>query len=340
LRRIALGGELGFAEAYLSGEIEVTDLEGLLRLAAGNQGVLDRRLAGFGLMRLINRAAHLLRPNTRRGSRRNIAAHYDLGNDFYRLWLDETMSYSSARFLSDADSLEEAQRQKYRRVAELAGIAPGSSVLEVGCGWGGFAELATREFDCNTVGLTISDAQFRFARERIERAGLAGKADIRLEDYRDSSGEYDAVVSIEMFEAVGERNWPLYFHVLHDRMKKGAKALLQIITIDEERYSSYRRSADFIQRYIFPGGMLPTRGILETLAIRAGLTVMSADGFGEDYAKTLRLWAERFNDRWPTIQSLGFDERFRRMWNYYLRYCEVGFSLGKIDVVHLRLQRT
>jgi cyclopropane-fatty-acyl-phospholipid synthase len=339
LRRIALGGELGFAEAYLSGEIEVDDLQGLLRLAALNQHVLDRRLSGSGVMRLVHRVAHLLRPNTRRGSRRNIAAHYDLGNEFYKLWLDETMSYSSARFGAAADSLEDAQNRKYRRIAELAGIKSGSRVLEVGCGWGGFAELAARELDCRPVGLTISEAQFRFARERLERAGLAGKAEIRLEDYRDSSGEYDAVVSIEMFEAVGERNWPVYFKVLRDRMATGAKAALQIITISEERYPSYRRSADFIQRYIFPGGMLPTRQILETLAERSGLKVLSNDGFGGDYARTLRLWGERFRSNWPAIHALGFDERFRRMWEYYLSYCEVGFSLGTIDVVHLQLQR-
>ena len=339
LRRIALGGELGFAEAYLSGEIEVDDLEGLLRLAGLNQHVLDRSLVGTGLMRIANRLAHLLRPNTRRGSRRNIAAHYDLGNAFYELWLDETMSYSSARFDAAGDSLESAQQAKYRRVAELAGIKSGSRVLEVGCGWGGFAELAAKELDCRPVGITISEAQFRFARERIERAGLAGKADIRLQDYRDSSGEYDAVVSIEMFEAVGERNWPLYFKVLRDRMATGAKAALQIITISEERYPSYRRSADFIQRYIFPGGMLPTKRILETLATRVGLQVLSHDGFGADYAQTLRLWGERFRGNWPAIQALGFDDRFRRMWEYYLRYCEVGFSLGTIDVVHLQLQR-
>jgi cyclopropane-fatty-acyl-phospholipid synthase len=339
LRRIAFGGELGFSEAYISGEIGVDDVDALLRLASLNQQVLDKRLAGFGIMRFVNRLAHLLRPNTRKGSRRNIAAHYDLGNEFYRFWLDETMTYSSARFEDDSDDLATAQTRKYRRIAELAGIKRGSRVLEVGCGWGGFAEMAARDLDCRPVSLTISDAQFRFARERIARAGLAEKADIRLQDYRDSTGVYDAVVSIEMFEAVGERNWPLYFQILRDRMATGAKAALQIITIDEDRYPSYRKSADFIQRYIFPGGMLPTRQILESLARRAGLSVLSSDGFGGDYARTLRLWGERFRENWPDIQPLGFDDRFRRMWDYYLRYCEVGFSLGKIDVVHLQLER-
>jgi cyclopropane-fatty-acyl-phospholipid synthase len=249
------------------------------------------------------------------------------------------MTYSSARFEADSDDLATAQTRKYRRIAELAGVQRGSRVLEVGCGWGGFAEMAARDLDCRPVSLTISDAQFRFARERIARAGLADKADIRLQDYRDSTGEYDAVVSIEMFEAVGEKNWPIYFQVLRDRMATGAKAALQIITIDEDRYPSYRKSADFIQRYIFPGGMLPTRRILENLAQRAGLSVLSSDGFGGDYARTLRMWGDRFRENWPDIQSLGFDERFRRMWDYYLRYCEVGFSLGKIDVVHLQLER-
>jgi cyclopropane-fatty-acyl-phospholipid synthase len=339
LRRIAFGGELGFSEAYIAGEIGVDDVDALLRLASLNQHVLDQRLAGFGIMRFVNRMAHVLRPNTRKGSRRNIAAHYDLGNEFYRFWLDETMTYSSARFEADSDDLATAQTRKYRRIAELAGVQRGSRVLEVGCGWGGFAEMAARDLDCRPVSLTISDAQFRFARERIARAGLADKADIRLQDYRDSTGEYDAVVSIEMFEAVGEKNWPIYFQVLRDRMATGAKAALQIITIDEDRYPSYRKSADFIQRYIFPGGMLPTRRILENLAQRAGLSVLSSDGFGGDYARTLRMWGDRFRENWPDIQSLGFDERFRRMWDYYLRYCEVGFSLGKIDVVHLQLER-
>jgi cyclopropane-fatty-acyl-phospholipid synthase len=339
LRRMAFGGELGFAEAYLSGEIGVDDVDALLRLASLNQHVLDKKFAGFGVMRVVNRLAHLLRPNTRKGSRRNIAAHYDLGNDFYRLWLDESMTYSAARFADEGEDLAAAQSRKYRRIAELAGIGPGSRVLEVGCGWGGFAEMAARDLDCRPVSLTISDAQYRFARERIARAGLADKADIRLQDYRDSTGQYDAVVSIEMFEAVGERHWPVYFQVLRDRMATGAKAALQIITISEDRYASYRKSADFIQRYIFPGGMLPTRQILETLAQRAGLSVLSNDGFGGDYARTLRLWGERFRENWPAIQSLGFDDRFRRMWDYYLRYCEVGFSLGKIDVVHLQLER-
>jgi cyclopropane-fatty-acyl-phospholipid synthase len=339
LRRIAFGGELGFVEAYLSGELDVDDIGGLLRLAALNARVVSGRLTGFGVVRLANRLAHLLRPNTRRGSRRNIAAHYDLGNEFYRLWLDETMTYSSAQFAAESDDLATAQSRKYRRIAELAGIEAGSRVLEVGCGWGGFTELVARELDCHAVGLTISDAQFQFARERIARAGLSGKADIRLEDYRDSDGEYDAVVSIEMFEAVGERNWPLYFKVLRDRMAMGARAALQVITISEDRYPSYRRSADFIQRYIFPGGMLPTQQIIKNLADRAGLAVLSSEGFGRDYARTLRLWGERFHANWPAIQSLGFDDRFRRMWDYYLRYCEVGFSMGAIDVVHLQLQR-
>jgi len=339
LRRIAFGGTLGFAEAYISGEIDVVDLETLLRLAALNRHVLDRRLAGLGPVRVFNRLAHLLRPNTRKGSRRNIAAHYDLGNAFYRLWLDETMTYSSGYFAAEDEDLAPAQLRKYRWIADLAGVRSGSRVLEIGCGWGGFAELAARELDCRPVGLTISEAQLRFARDRIARAGLDGRAEIRLQDYRDSTGRFDAVVSIEMFEAVGERNWPLFFRVLRERMATGAKAALQVITIAEDRYPSYRRSADFIQRYIFPGGMLPTQGILERLAAAAGLDVLSLSGFGADYARTLRLWGERFRGNWPAIQALGFDDRFRRMWDYYLRYCEVGFDTGSIDVVHLQLQR-
>jgi cyclopropane-fatty-acyl-phospholipid synthase len=337
--RILLGGAIGFAEAYMAGEIETDDLGALLEFALANEKVLGRAPRGFAPMRGLHRLLHLIRPNTRRGSRRNIAAHYDLGNSFYRLWLDLTMSYSAALFESGNESLEDAQAAKYRRMAELAAIHAGSTVLELGCGWGGFAELAAREFGCRVTGITLSDQQLRFARDRISEAGFAERVELRLQDYRDCPGQYDAVVSIEMFEAVGERNWPRYFQVLRDRMAPGAKAALQIITIAEPRYPSYRASADFIQRYIFPGGMLPTRRLVEDHARSTGLAVLGSQGFGQDYVRTLEHWGERFRANWPAIQALGFDQRFRRMWEYYLCYCEVGFRCGRLDVVQFQLQR-
>jgi cyclopropane-fatty-acyl-phospholipid synthase len=339
IQRLIRGGDMGFAEAYMAGEVDSPDLTDLIELAARNESALAAALAGNKWVRAINSLRHLMRANTRRGSRRNIAYHYDLGNDFYREWLDPSMTYSSAYFGKGANDLSHAQTDKYRRMAELAELVPGKHVLEIGCGWGGFAEVAARDFGCRVTGLTLSTEQLAFARARMERQGLSDRVELRLQDYRDCEGKFDSIVSIEMFEAVGEAHWRKYFEVLRDRLHQGGTAALQIITIAEERFESYRRNADFIQRYIFPGGMLPTISALRQLGRETDLTVAGEEGFAASYARTLREWREAFLLAWPRIQPLGFDERFRRMWTYYLAYCEAGFRAGSIDVVHLKLQR-
>ncbi|MBK8158025.1 MAG: class I SAM-dependent methyltransferase [Rhodospirillaceae bacterium] len=339
LQRLLRGGDIGFAEAYMAGEVDSPDLTDLIELAARNESALADALSGKRLVRAWNRLRHLMRANTRSGAKRNIAYHYDLGNEFYGTWLDPSMTYSSAYFERGANELQAAQVDKYRRVAELAELAPGKHVLEIGCGWGGFAEVAARDFGCRVTGLTLSKEQLAFAQARMARQSLDGLVELRLQDYRDCPGRFDSIVSIEMFEAVGEAHWKRYFDVLRERLNQGGTAVLQIITIAEERFESYRRNADFIQRYIFPGGMLPTSTALRRLATDSGLLLRGEDGFAASYARTLREWRESFLHAWPRIQPLGFDERFRRMWTYYLAYCEAGFRAGSIDVVHLKLQR-
>lgn len=339
IQRLIRGGDIGFAEAYMAGEVDSPDLTDLIELAARNEQAMEAALTGKRLTRMWHRLLHVMRPNTRSGAKRNIAYHYDLGNEFYGQWLDPSMTYSSAYFERGANELQAAQADKYRRVAELAELAPGKHVLEIGCGWGGFAEVAAKEFGCNVTGLTLSKEQLAFAEARMRRNGLSDRVELRLQDYRDCPGRFDSIVSIEMFEAVGEAHWGRYFDVLRERLNQGGTAVLQIITIAEERFEGYRRNADFIQRYIFPGGMLPTSSALQRLARDSGLQFLGEDGFAASYARTLREWRQSFLQAWPKIQPLGFDERFRRMWTYYLAYCEAGFKAGSIDVVHLKLQR-
>ena len=342
-RRLLSGGDLGLAESYMDSEWESPDLAAVIALGAANDAVLARTLAGTAWARLAGRLVHKLRPNSKRGSRRNIAAHYDLGNDFYGAWLDPSMTYSAGLFASASDDdLAAAQDRKYRRIAALADIARGHHVLEIGCGWGGFCTWAAREIGCRVTAITISREQYDFTRARVRAEGLEDKVEVRLQDYRDLSGSYDAIVSIEMLEAVGEAYWPVYFRQLRARLRPGGKAALQVITIADERFDDYRRSVDFIQRYIFPGGMLPSPEKLTGLTAEAGLALSSVECHGGDYARTLRLWRRRFEQAWPAIQrgSQGrFDSRFRRMWRYYLAYCEAGFDAGRIDLLHLTLQR-
>ena len=338
-RKLFVGGSNGFAEAYMDGDCDTSDLSAFLTLAASNYDSIEMAIEGHWWSRALNRAYHLLRPNTRDGSKRNIRAHYDLGNDFYAAWLDETMTYSSAIFERPEAPLEKAQEEKYRRLAESSTIEPGHSVLEIGCGWGGFATWAAREIGCNVTAITISDAQYNFAAERLQREGLSDKVTLLRQDYRDTRGSFDRIASIEMFEAVGEAYWPNYFQTVSENLRPGGRAGLQIITIADNMFERYRRSADFIQRYIFPGGMLPSLSVLDRQVGAAGLPWIQNRGYGEDYALTLQRWHERFEGAWPELKQGRFDERFRRMWKYYLSYCEAGFATGRIDVQQITLAR-
>jgi cyclopropane-fatty-acyl-phospholipid synthase len=331
-KRLMEGGDIGFAEAYIAGEWETPDLTEFLYLFCVNHAAVATLLPGQSIAKLLQRFRHWLNRNTRKGSKRNIQAHYDLGNQFYEKWLDKSMTYSSAIYAVGDNDLASAQTRKYRTLAENGGFQNNDAVLEIGCGWGGFAEFAAKEIGCNVTGLTISNEQYNFARERIFNAGLNEKVTIKLQDYRDETGLYDRIASIEMFEAVGEDYWPTYFAQLRDRLRVGGTAAVQIITIQERFFENYRVEMDFIRRYIFPGGMLPTPTILKDMGQQHGLSQISQKIFGQDYARTLADWRVSFRAAWPQLMPLGFDEKFRRIWEYYYAYCEAGFRSENIDV--------
>jgi cyclopropane-fatty-acyl-phospholipid synthase len=326
--RLALHGDLGAAESYIAGEWSSPDLDALLKLALLNAAALPQA----GLVRVLPRLRHELNRNTRRGSRRNIAAHYDLGNAFYSHWLDAGMNYSSGLYLSPAQTLEEAQQAKADRVSQLLELSGGETVLEIGCGWGALAERLIERHRCRVTGITLSARQLEYANQRLRERGLCRYGDLRLQDYRDVQGSYDRIVSIEMMEAVGAAYWPAYFKQVRDRLRPGGVAVLQVITIDEARYEAYRRQPDFIQQYIFPGGMLPTVEIVGREAESAGIELVRREMFGESYALSLAEWQRRFQTAWPSIAPLGFDARFKRMWEYYLAYCQAGFEAGAVSV--------
>lgn len=337
--RLIREGDLGFCEAYLDGQWSSPDLQAFLDLMqAGNEGVYDG-FPGMGLVRAWERLRFWLQSNSKRQARRNIAHHYDLGNDFYRLWLDRSMTYSSALFDTGQESLEAAQRRKYASMVDQMGAQPGDHVLEIGCGWGGFAEYAAGERGLRVTGLTISRAQHDYAVERIAKAGLSERVQIKLQDYRDETGRYDGIASIEMFEAVGERYWPVYFDKLRACLNPGRAATIQTITIADSRFDLYRRQVDFIQKYIFPGGMLPSPSALKREIARAGLQLKGSVEFGQSYSLTLRRWHETFNARWAEVAAQGFDERFRRMWNFYLTSCAGAFGGGNCDVTQITVTR-
>ncbi|MEN9754592.1 MAG: hypothetical protein RLZ07_974 [Pseudomonadota bacterium] len=331
-KRMLSGGDIGIAESFLRGEWEAKDLTAFLLLFAANHHLIATMLAGRPFVRYWQLFKHWLNRNTKAGSKRNIHAHYDLGNAFYTQWLDPSMTYSSALFESSEKDLQKGQAAKYAALARETNIGSHDSVLEIGCGWGGFAEFAAKEIGCRVTGLTISQEQFDYAKKRIFNAGLNEKVEIKLQDYRDERGIYDRIASIEMFEAVGEQFWPVYFNTLSERLKTGGVAGLQVITIQDRFFEGYRREMDFIRRYIFPGGMLPSPGIMKQLGERVGMMIRHERVFGVDYADTLAQWRDRFRAAWPDLTPLGFDERFRRMWEYYLAYCEAGFRAGNIDV--------
>jgi cyclopropane-fatty-acyl-phospholipid synthase len=337
--RLIREGDVGFCEAYMDGGWSSPDLQSLLDCVVGGNDEVYNGFPGFGLVRALERFRFWLRSNTKSGSRRNIAQHYDLGNDFYRLWLDETMTYSSALFVTGQESLERAQELKYTAMVDQMGVKPGDHVLEIGCGWGGFAEYAARERGLRLTCLTISREQHRYAVERMARAGLSDQVEVKLQDYRDEKGVYDAIASIEMFEAVGEKFWPVYFDILRNCLKSGARATLQVITIREDRFSAYRKGVDFIQKYIFPGGMLPSPSALRQEAERAGLALQGSVEFGKSYDITLRRWFDQFNQNWAAVQALGFDERFKRMWNLYLTSCASSFQSGNCGLTQITFVR-
>ncbi len=334
-------GDIGFAESYIDGHWTTPDLAALLKLFIANRDAIEKVIYGTWWGSLLYRAKHLLHRNSRHGSRKNIHAHYDIGNPFYRLWLDETMNYSSALFEGDhTRPTAEAQSAKVRRALRETGVKPGERLLEIGCGWGALAEMGAGEFAAQVTGVTLSTEQLAFGQDRLAGKGLAERATLRLQDYRDiDDGPYDAIASIEMFEAVGREYWGGYFETLRRQLKPGGRACIQTITIHDDLFERYARSTDFIQQYIFPGGMLPSPQVFRAEAAKAGLEVVNEHAFGPDYAETLRRWRVQFLARDAQVRKLGFDTRFMRTWEFYLAYCEAAFDTGNTDVVQFTLRR-
>jgi len=339
VRRLLFGGDIGFAEAYIDGDWSTPNLTSLIEVAARNHDTIMPSLDGSRFARLVNRLLHLRRGNTLRGSRRNIPAHYDLGNAFYAAWLDRGMTYSSGLYEDNVTTLELAQAAKQDLVMDALALNGGESVLEIGCGWGGLAMRLACEKNCHVVGLTLSPAQLDHARTVLPNGCASGLVELRRRDYRDVQGTFDRVVSIEMLEAVGREYWPTYFATVCDRLRSGGIAVLQVITMAEDRYAAYERGADFIQRHIFPGGMLPSDSAMRAQIANAGLILDGVRTFGSSYARTLADWQARFQRAWPRLRPMGFDDRFKRKWEYYLSYCEAGFRAGALDVGLYRLHR-
>lgn len=337
--RLIREGDLGFSDAYLDGWWTTPDLQTFMDFIHADNDDMYDGFSGIAIVRAWEKARFWFQSNSKRQALKNISHHYDLGNDFYSLWLDDTMTYSSALFNTGQESLENAQIAKYASMIDQMGVKPGDHVLEIGCGWGGFAEYAAKERGLKVTGLTISKEQLVYARKRIKNNGLEDKVDLKLQDYRDETGVYDGVASIEMFEAVGQKYWPIYFETIKHCLKPGKQATLQIITVHDARWDVYRKSVDFIQKYIFPGGMLPSPTVLRQEVTKAGLRVHHSIEFGKSYSQTLRRWFDVFNDQWDTINDMGFDDRFRRMWNFYLTSCAATFESGNCDVTQITLQK-
>jgi cyclopropane-fatty-acyl-phospholipid synthase len=333
-RKLLTRGKLGFCEAYLDGDWTSPDIAPFYEMILRNEDALLRMMHGKPWFRKLSKFIHSFNANSKSGSKKNIYRHYDIGNDFYKTWLDESMTYSSALF-RETDNLKTAQDQKYQEMVDRLGIKSDHHVLEIGCGWGGFAEYAARTTGCKMTCVTISQAQYDYAVDRIKRAGLSSQVEIRMQDYRDVSGQFDRIASIEMFEAVGEQYWPTFFQTLKNRLTKDGRACLQIITIRDQSFENYRNSADYIQRYIFPGGMLPSMGALKDQIKNASLRTTGHLSFGLDYACTLNMWNDKFQQVWPELTKMGFDERFKRTWEQYLCYCEAGFAAKTIDVIQI-----
>jgi cyclopropane-fatty-acyl-phospholipid synthase len=333
-------GDIGFAESWIDGQWSSPDLVALLKVFIANRDAIEGVIYGSWWGSLAYRVKHLLNRNSRRGSKKNIHAHYDLGNAFYLQWLDPTMNYSSAWFEGDlAQPMPQAQFAKVRRALRECGVQPGQRVLEIGCGWGALAETAALEFDARVTGVTLSTEQLAYAQQRQQRAGAADRVELRLQDYRDIRDEpFDAIVSIEMFEAVGREYWDSFFATLRSRLKPGGRACIQSITIRDDLFERYVRGTDFIQQYIFPGGLLPSASVFKAEACKAGLEVVNELAFGPDYAETLRRWRADFLARDRQVRQLGFDTRFMRVWEFYLAYCEAAFDTGNTNVVQFTLR--
>ena len=337
--RLIREGDLGFCDAYLDEWWSSPDLMAFLDFVHADNDEIYDGFPGMTLVRAYENLRFWLISNSRRQAKKNISYHYDLGNDFYRLWLDDTMTYSSAIFETGQESTEKAQIAKYKSMVDQMGAKPGDHVLEIGCGWGGFAEYAAGERGLQVTGLTISKEQLKYAQDRIARAGLSDRVTLKLQDYRDETGKYDGIASIEMFEAVGEKYWPVYFQKVKDCLKPGGNATLQIITVQHRRWEVYKRGVDFIQKYIFPGGMLPSPVVLRQEIEKSGLSVVRSIEFGESYSQTLRRWHDTFNEKWDEIAQQGFDNRFRRMWNFYLTSCAATFHSGNCDVTQITVTK-
>ena len=333
--------EIGIAESWRDGHISTPDMTVFLEWCVANEKALEKVFYGNPFTALLLRAAHWFRPNTRSGAKKNIHAHYDLGNSFYSLWLDRTMTYSSAVFGEGekAGDLAQGQEAKYERLLQVLDVRAEHRVLEIGCGWGGFAEYAARTRGCHVTGVTISKAQLEFAQERIRRSRLQDRVDLRFVDYRDVEGQFDRIVSIEMFEAVGERYWPRYFQCVHDRLVPGGRAAIQAITIAPDAFERYRKTSDFIREYIFPGGMLASPERFAQEARGAKLHAHEPFFFGMDYARTLKRWREMIDARETDVKAHGFDDRFLAIWRFYLCYCEAGFRTRRTDVMQIELAR-
>ena len=337
--RLIREGDLGFSDAYLDGWWTTPDLQTFMDLVHAENDEVYEGFPGMALVRLYERARFWLQSNSKKQAKKNISYHYDLGNDFYSLWLDKSMTYSSAYFKKDTETLEKAQENKYESIIDQLGVKAGDHILEIGCGWGGFGEYAASKRGLKVTGLTISKEQYDYALERIKNAGLSSLVEIKLQDSRDEVGVYDGIASIEMFEAVGEKYWPVYFSTVRDRLKPGRNATLQIITLADNRWDSYRKSVDFIQKHIFPGGMLPSPKVLREQVNNAGLNVKDSIEFGQSYSATLRRWHKTFNAEWDNIVKLGFDSRFKNMWDFYLTSCAGTFLSGYCDVTQITISK-
>ena len=338
-RRLVRDGDVGFMEAYMDGQWTTPDLQAVFDYVNKEGDALIQQFPGFVVVQSWEKLRFWMQRNTKTQARRNIAAHYDLGNAFYGKWLDATMTYSAGLFETGQEVLEQAQRAKYASIVDRMDVSPGDHVLEIGCGWGGFAEYAAAERGLRVTGLTLSREQLAYARDRIERAGLSDRVELKLQDYRDETGTYDGIASIEMFEAVGQKYWPVYFDTLRQRLRPGRSASLQIITVPDTRWAVYTRSVDFIQKYIFPGGMLPAPHRLSEEVTRAGLVEGTSLSLAQGYSITLRRWFDRFNEAWDEIAPMGFDDRFRRMWNLYLTGCAGAFEYGMCDVIQMTVRK-